>query len=698
MYYRVKKKVELVLLILIGLLFIYRTATPEFKYVFLYIYIPFSFYIIYNYRLTLKKDLKRFLVHYVLAFAVLTILICAFVISNKVYVIIFKDLINIIIIFSIFFIYNIIIKSKQELIYFIENFIFISIILAGLISLVVLSKLGIPRNNITTDYNFALLPIFIGFCSISFGEKYIKTYKLGKATILYVLLLLFTINILQSGSRRGMFILIIIICIMIFQELFDLFKKKSNSLNHRSIRRYYLSTLLLFVTFIYLFIFHTNYQTKNSFLEIVGFKDPHYVKHNISHSIYRYVSSYKKDLKFKEFHNKIWTHAFDPKNPRSGWGSQIHEKVYPLHGENVELVPEGTIGYLLDSATESRSWDNNAYSTTLVFKHNVERDLKYKASVYCYVSSEFNGNFARIYVRGSVRGNTAKNYDLKKKGSWQRLDVNYNGKGGEATVYLRFSKYCVDNFSTLDGYVIFAYPTYRSVPRSVNAKTHTNHSVLGTKLHRVNDYFTSSKIRENKYYQEASVFHFMSLLPQSLIISSKFYSNSIGKKGKNIFMEDTTYYGYSADINFSHDPKNAIHSRTDRWRFAWKLYTKEYNLKHKIIGHGFDYLNWYGYYFYNDETRSDWPHNPFLSVLLYSGVIGLSLYILLLYKVISIYLRYVKEYYILFVFWGIAFFFSFFSANNPLNPPIMGFFMMLPFFIDYIHKKDNSNKSADQLN
>ncbi len=124
------------------------------------------------------------------------------------------------------------------------------------------------------------------------------------------------------------------------------------------------------------------------------------------------------------------------------------------------------------------------------------------------------------------------------------------------------------------------------------------------------------------------------------------------------------------------------------WQFARQIFTKEYNWNQKIFGGGFDFLNWYGYYFHKDKTRSDWPHNPFLSVLLYSGILGLLVYIVLMYKVFYFYIKYIKEYYILFIFFLITFFFSFFSAGNPFDPPMMGFFVILPFFIHSIHKQD----------
>ena len=127
-----------------------------------------------------------------------------------------------------------------------------------------------------------------------------------------------------------------------------------------------------------------------------------------------------------------------------------------------------------------------------------------------------------------------------------------------------------------------------------------------------------------------------------------------------------------------------------RWQFAWQIFTKEFNWRQKVFGGGFNFLNWYGYYFLKDRTKTDYPHNPFLYILLYSGILGVSLYLFFLYKVFYFYLKYRKEYWIFFVFFLITFFFCFFSSGNPFDPPIMGFFMILPFFIHSVHKKSTS--------
>ncbi len=130
--------------------------------------------------------------------------------------------------------------------------------------------------------------------------------------------------------------------------------------------------------------------------------------------------------------------------------------------------------------------------------------------------------------------------------------------------------------------------------------------------------------------------------------------------------------------------------RTERWYYAKELWDTKYKWYHKVFGHGFDYLEWYGQRFYPNTKKNDWPHNPFITVLLYSGLIGLVLYIFFMIKVVLLYLKHRKKHGILFVGFIITFFFAFFSAGDPFDPPVMGFFIMLPFFIDYIHKKDNS--------
>ena len=136
--------------------------------------------------------------------------------------------------------------------------------------------------------------------------------------------------------------------------------------------------------------------------------------------------------------------------------------------------------------------------------------------------------------------------------------------------------------------------------------------------------------------------------------------------------------------------------RIARWKFAVQIFDKEYSWSQKIFGGGFSFLNWYGYFFLGNKTKTDYPHNPFLFILLYSGIIGLIFYVIFLFKVFYYYIKYSKEYPLFFIFFLITFYFTFFSGGNPFDPPIMGFFVILPFIMHSIFK--NTKTELNSLN
>jgi O-antigen ligase len=133
-------------------------------------------------------------------------------------------------------------------------------------------------------------------------------------------------------------------------------------------------------------------------------------------------------------------------------------------------------------------------------------------------------------------------------------------------------------------------------------------------------------------------------------------------------------------------------NRISRWQYAIELWKTEYKLYNKLFGNGFKYYELFGKKFLNDQKNDDYPHNPFISILLYSGIIGLVFYLWFLYKVFSLYLYHRQQYGYLFICFLITFFFSFFSGSSPFDPPIMGFFVLLPFFIHHVHKNNDHDK------
>ncbi len=69
-------------------------------------------------------------------------------------------------------------------------------------------------------------------------------------------------------------------------------------------------------------------------------------------------------------------------------------------------------------------------------------------------------------------------------------------------------------------------------------------------------------------------------------------------------------------------------SRTHRWDYSLTL-TEEYSLFSLLLGDGFNYISDYGKQF-DTDSGEDYPHNPILSSLHYSGLIGMLVAILMI--------------------------------------------------------------------
>jgi len=535
------------------------------------------------------------------------------------------------------------------------------------------------------DYNFSLIPIFFGFFIIFkhllSEEKYINRLFYN------FLLLLFFLDIFMSSSRRGLILGVIILLLLFLIQLVSFFKKDSSVRKISKRSRSFIISIILVIFLTYLFFFLSSNEFKNRVLKIFSPEKVYVVKQQVTQKIYRNLNIFSADLDYLKLEEKLWGNDFNPLYPSSGWGYKGSKRLFPLTGKNSSILPEEAVGSLMDSSTFN--FDSNKYTSfSRINTFKVNKGEKYKVSIYCYVSRDFNGAYVRLMLTWF---NTPKKlqdiitfYNLKNKDIWQKLEIEFECHDGYAAPYLSITRKKEEGNERLQGYIIFAYPEIQRIE--------TNENDIGIEESKISEYdmFLEEMNKEKHAMLNAQFVPGITLLFQN---QQKDYIRNVVKK---LINEDTTYYGYKADIKFNHDPKDVIHGRTDRWKFAWEIFTKEYNWTKKIFGGGFDHLNWYGYYFHNDKTRSDWPHNPFLSVLLYSGILGLALYLFVFYKAVYYYIKYIKEYYIFFIFFLITFFFSFFSADSPFNPPVMGFLLIFPFFLHSVLKKENIEKVIEK--
>jgi hypothetical protein len=677
------------------------------------------------------------------------LLVSSMLLSNKLYLLVIKDIINAIILISFYIILYFIVCNKNELYIFTDRLIRIILFFAVIVSLERLSiSLNIsPFNNylipefstdevVGIDYNFALIPVLLGIVIIFYLLK--KKVSIKNLVVLNVVFIIFILNVFFSGSRRGFFIGFLIVILLVSIQVILLFIRDIKiKMDYRNLKYPLISLVMLFIISLAL-IFLTSYKIKNKALEFLGTNDISISKSQITSNIFRYVSVFDKKAIYADLYRVIWSTNFNPKDPDSGWASRIHKKVFPLTGKNSEIVPLGSIGYQMDSTCNSESWAGNAYSFTVVGNNKVSAGDTLRASVFCFVSNEFNGTWVILLSEGATLGNTKFEYDLKNKVTWQKLSINVVCGNGDSPVYLYFSKYGTTNLSSLKGYVIFAYPQVDIVRRTDETLGNSQYNDLSIRIGKskklgfgnksplsysgsvavlnmarlmqpiieanINidhlnrpvekDFVDFSNLFKNIHFTNQLTMLSFSNLSHSKVYDRDLIRNWIAK----IISEDTVYYGYKSVIQTDKLSSVFYDERLIRWQFAWQIFNKEFNWKQKIFGGGFNFLNWYGFYFLKDKTLSDYPHNPFLSILLYSGIVGLILYLFLLYKVFYYYLKYLKEYYLFFIFFLITFFFSFFSGSSPFDPPIMGFFILLPFFFHSFHKNDNYTKTEKLTN
>lgn len=129
-----------------------------------------------------------------------------------------------------------------------------------------------------------------------------------------------------------------------------------------------------------------------------------------------------------------------------------------------------------------------------------------------------------------------------------------------------------------------------------------------------------------------------------------------------------------------------IESRISYWKTSVET-LKDYSIMQLIIGRGFSYLT----HFYNDiDYMASHPHFQPFAVLLMSGVIGLLLWLFLVGYVSFIYLKNIKELWLLASLFAINFFFGLFSNSNFLGMSFLLFLLILPYIYKHIDRKENA--------
>jgi len=128
---------------------------------------------------------------------------------------------------------------------------------------------------------------------------------------------------------------------------------------------------------------------------------------------------------------------------------------------NKHILPVISSACKYTSNCESATWDNNSYLYACIGNGTIHEGFALTASVFCYVSKDFNGEWVKVQAEGTTLSNGLSYYNLEKKGEWQKISISPITSEGRVPVYLYFSKNNSTDFSKLEGFVIFAYPQYQ---------------------------------------------------------------------------------------------------------------------------------------------------------------------------------------------------------------------------------------------
>lgn len=681
------------------LLFIFRGSIPAFKYPFILLYA----FVIVNFVFTKKvrlHDVRLFMKSYLLIILLVLYFSVALLSTYKLYLEIFKELINTLILLSITYIYTIIVNTERQIKTALSNLVDWVIMLSAFIAVVWIFdffSIYLPNNDGVrlldyqiVDYNFATIPALFGIVSILL--KLPGPITKAKQYLLTFLLLLLYFQVFLSTSRRSFIIAITISIVVFVVYVISFFVRKGWISNFARSITPFLLIIVAIVLSGYLFVKQTTYDYKTVLFKKMGIVNGIALTDEITEKYLKFINIFDPKKTISELYEEIWAPNLDPKDPESGWGRKIHKTIYPLSGKNSNLIPEGVKGYLMDNTCNAYFFEGNSYSITNVDMetHSALENDTVKSTIFCFVSEDYDGDY--VYMVLSVNDGASIRYahfDLDNKGIWQELNILMPVSSGRVSTHIYFRKTGASSFSNLKGHVIFAYPQFTNISQLKRASIEGNGNTLMPEESSLRNYSRESNIGYEYLIKSSSINPISSL---SLI--SRFPGGDpIRNLMIRLFPKDTTYLKYKSDLQV--DPFSNIpgEDRILRWKFAWQIFRLEYNWTQRFFGGGFSFLNWYGYYFTHDKTQSDWPHNPFLSILLYSGIVGLFIYLFFMYKVFYYYIKYKKEYPLLFIFFIITFFFSFFSGGSPFDPPIMGFFSILPFFIHAVHKRDDRKMS-----
>jgi hypothetical protein len=668
---------------------------PQLKYLFVPLFIYFIVYFVRQLFTTgrAKTDLGVFLRHSLLYLILLSVYGLAILYQSD-FLLPVKEFISGAVVLLIFFLTYYFLKEKKILfIRFKQFFVQLMIVVTSLTAMLGIVKLvfalfntpfplspEISQNTITAsipyDYNFFALAMVFGLLSILY--QLYQESDIGKVrlTSYNLLMLCFTVNILFSQSRRGFVVLLLILVFIAAGRIFQRYKYRKPALFWLRKTDIFLFSFIFLFILGYGFMAFTSDDLKKQILTETRIYKSNF-RNVMTNTIVRYGSIIELGLEKEKLYYRLWNTGDQKKSGLQAFLRDWFDDIFLNKNKNYNLFnadfSEGlktwkergkvkanlievnnTRGILIDAKTPYSGIENSFYTdvgdTILIgaFVQVLEWDKQLRLET------------RNTYGDSPVIAEIPEKWENDGKWHWVSLNISYQTFGPIPFIAGGGSR----NQNSISYWSKF-HVTETGKGDSTNIVPGIPRNVKYTSLEkRIQNQSNNRKITES----EGEGFN-----PHASL--SSFLRNLLGK-------EDTD--SGSPKSPWIQEPNNTKDiGRKGRWMYALSLF-QNHSLTRKLFGNGFHYLNKYAEHFKNSPRRIEYPHNPLLSAILYSGIIGGLFYMFFLVYSIILYIRHLKFLRYFFLLYLVTGLFVVISGNSHFSIPAFVFLSFLPYFFQSI--------------
>ena len=170
-----------------------------------------------------------------------------------------------------------------------------------------------------------------------------------------------------------------------------------------------------------------------------------------------------------------------------------------------------------------------------------------------------------------------------------------------------------------------------------------------------------------------------------IISELDFFLSNNEKDSVTVSSSENLHYGIAAQVTDTNDSGEKV-GRKGRWKYAFLLFSG-YSLSGKLFGNGFSYLSRFGEKFNGSSHTYEYPHNPLISALLYSGIVGAGIYVFFLVYTFVLYIRNFHALQYFFLLFLITASYIFISGNSHFSVPAFVFLSLFPWFYTSLNTK-----------